>query len=132
MAERLEQERMNMEKEDLYEKSKDSKGRWRNRTVAFRVSQREWEMIDGMVSLSGLQKQDYILRKLMDWEVTIQGSSRIYKALKVQMDKIYQELKRLETGERPDEDLLTTLQMVALTLNGMKEESQHAEIRKCF
>ena len=85
-----------------------------------------------MVSLSGLQKQDYILRKLMDWEVTIQGSSRIYKALKVQMDKIYQELKRLETGERPDEDLLTTLQMVALILNGMKEESQHAEIRKCF
>ena len=59
------------------QKSKDSKGRWRNRTVAFRVSQREWEMIDGMVSLSGLQKQDYILRKLMDWEVTIQGSSRI-------------------------------------------------------
>ena len=114
------------------QKSKDSKGRWRNRTVAFRVSQREWEMIDGMVSLSGLQKQDYILRKLMDWEVTIQGSSRIYKALKVQMDKIYQELKRLETGERPDEDLLTTLQMVALTLNGMKEESQHVEIRKCF
>ena len=114
------------------QKSKDSKGRWRNRTVAFRVSQRECEMIDCMVSLSGLQKQDYILRKLMDWEVTIQGSSRIYKALKVQMDKIYQELKRLETGERPDEDLLTTLQMVALTLNGMKEESQHAEIRKCF
>ena len=72
------------------QKSKDSKGRWRNRTVAFRVSQREWEMIDGMVSLSGLQKQDYILRKLMDWEVTIQGSSRIYKALKLQMDKIYQ------------------------------------------
>ena len=95
------------------QKSKDSKGRWRNRTVAFRVSQREWEMIDGMVSLSGLQKQDYIL-------------------MKVQMDKIYQELKRLETGERPDEDLLTTLQMVALTLNGMKEKSQHAEIRKCF
>ena len=114
------------------QKSKDSKGRWRNRTVAFRVSQREWEMIDCMVSLSGLQKQDYILRKLMDWEVTIQGGSRIYKALKVQMDKIYQELKRLENGERADEDLLTTLQIVALTLSGMKEESQHAEIRKCF
>ena len=44
----------------------------------------------------------------------------------------HQELKRLETGESPDEDLLKTLQMVALTLNGMKEESQHAEIRKCF
>lgn len=33
------------------QKSKDSKGRWRNRTVAFRVSQREWEMIDGMVPM---------------------------------------------------------------------------------
>ena len=48
------------------------------------------------------------------------------------MDKIYQELKRLETGESPDEDLLTTLQMAALTLNGMKEESQHVAISKCF
>ena len=54
------------------ERTLDAKGRWRNRTVGFRVSEEEAKMIDCMVALSGLTKQEYILRKLMDWEVTVQ------------------------------------------------------------
>ena len=46
------------------------------------VSEEEAKMIDHMVALSGLTKQEYILRKLMDWEVTVQGNPRVYKALK--------------------------------------------------
>ena len=53
------------------ERTLDAKGRWRNRTVGFRVSEEEAKMIDHMVALSGLTKQEYILRKLMDWEVLI-------------------------------------------------------------
>ena len=34
------------------------------------------KLIDRMVALSGLTKQEYILRKLMDWEVTVQGNSK--------------------------------------------------------
>ena len=64
------------------ERTLDAKGRWRNRTVGFRVSEEEAKMIDRMVALSGLTKQEYILRKLMDWEVTVQGNPRVYKALK--------------------------------------------------
>ena len=78
------------------ERTLDAKGRWRNRTVGFRVSEEEAKMIDCMVALSGLTKQEYILRKLMDWEVTVQGNPRVYKALKNQMQQIYGELKRLE------------------------------------
>ena len=78
------------------ERTLDAKGRWRNRTVGFRVSEEEAKMIDHMVALSGLTKQEYILRKLMDWEVTVQGNPRVYKALKNQMQQIYGELKRLE------------------------------------
>lgn len=48
------------------ERTLDAKGRWRNRTVGFRVSEEEAKMIDHMVALSGLTKQEYILRKLMD------------------------------------------------------------------
>lgn len=36
----------------------DHQGRWRHKTVAFRVSQEESEQIDRMVRLSGLTKQD--------------------------------------------------------------------------
>ena len=109
------------------ERTLDVKGRWRNRTVGFRVSEEEAKMIDCMVALSGLTKQEYILRKLMDWEVTVQGNPRVYKALKNQMQQIYGELKRLEMCSEENEELLQTIQMVAVTLNGMKEETHHVE-----
>lgn len=64
------------------ERTLDAKGRWRNRTVGFRVSEEEAKMIDCMVALSGLTKQEYIVSKLMEWEVTVQGNPRVYKALK--------------------------------------------------
>lgn len=109
------------------EKSLDAKGRWRNKMVGFRVSKEEAEMIDRMVALSGLSKQEYILKKLMNWEITVQGNPRVYKALKNQMEQIYEELKRLELCSEENEELLQTIQMVAVTLNGMKEEPQHVE-----
>ena len=109
------------------ERTLDTKGRWRNRTVGFRVSEEESQMIDRMVALSGLTKQEYILRKLMGWEVTVQGNPRVYKALKNQMQQILDELKRLEKCSEENEELLQTIQMVAVTLNRMKEEPQHVE-----
>ena len=102
------------------ERTLDAKGRWRNRTVGFRVSEEEAKMIDRMVALSGLTKQEYILRKLMNWEVTVQGNPRVYKALKNQMQQIYEELKRLEMCSEENEELLQTIQMVAVTLNGIR------------
>ena len=109
------------------ERTLDTKGRWRNRTVGFRVSEEESQMIDRMVALSGLTKQEYILRKLMGWEVTVQGNPRVYKALKNQMQQILDELKRLGKCSEENEELLQTIQMVAVTLNGMKEEPQYVE-----
>ena len=47
------------------EKSLDSHGRWRQKIVAFRVSDEEAKIIDNKVALSGLTKQDYILRRLV-------------------------------------------------------------------
>ncbi len=74
----------------------DCKGRWRSKTVAFRVSPEEAAQIDVCVRLSGLTKQDYITRRLMCREIVVQGNTRVYKALRNQMQEIYEELKRLE------------------------------------
>ena len=78
------------------DKNLDYKGRWRNKTVAFRVSEEEAKLIDTQVALSGLTKQDYIIRRLQCRDVVVQGSPRVYKALRNQMADIYEELKRLE------------------------------------
>lgn len=104
-------------------KSLDSKGRWRNRLVGFRVSEEEAEMINRMVALSGLTKQDYILRKLLNWQVVVQGNPKVYKALKKELNCVLDELKRLEVCSGQNEELLQIIQIISLTLNDMNEEA---------
>lgn len=102
----------------------DYKGRWRNRTVAFHVSDEEAKMLNDLVALSGLTKQDYIIRRLLCREVVVQGNPRVYKALKNQMAAIYEELKRLEIYSADNDELLYTLQVIAITLDGLKGEDE--------
>ena len=93
------------------EKKLDHNGRWRNRIVAFRVSDEEAKLLNDLVALSGLTKQDYILRRLLCRDVVVQGNPRVYKALKNQMAAIYEELKRLESIDSDNDELLYTLQV---------------------
>lgn len=104
------------------EKSLDAKGRWRNRNVGFRVSEEEAKLLDNLVELSGLAKQDYILRRLLNREVVVQGNPKVFKALKHQMTQIYEELKRLEAVSDDNEELLIVVEMVATIMKGMVNE----------
>ena len=104
------------------EKSLDAKGRWRNRNVGFRVSEEEAKLLDNLVELSGLAKQDYILRRLLNREVVVQGNPKVFKALKNQMTQIYEELKRLESVSDDNEELLFVVEMVATIMKGMVNE----------
>lgn len=104
------------------EKNLDNKGRWRNRTVGFRVSEEEAKLLDDLVELSGLAKQDYILRRLLNREVVVQGNPKVFKALKHQMTRIYEELKRLESVSDDNEELLIAVEMVATIMKGMVNE----------
>lgn len=106
------------------DKNLDYKGRWRNKTVAFRVSEEEAKLIDKCVALSGLTKQDYIIRRLQCRDVVVQGNPRVYKALRNQMADIYEELKRLESCSEANDELLYTIQLIAETMNGLRGESE--------
>jgi len=63
-------------------KNRDEHNRWRNKTVAFRVSPEEDAQIERYVQLSGLTKQDYITRRLTHKDVVVQGNLRVFKALR--------------------------------------------------
>ena len=106
------------------ERTLDYKGRWRNHTVAFRVSDEEAKLLNDLVALSGLTKQAYITRRLLCRDVVVQGNPRVYKALKNQMAAIYEELKRLEALSPDNDELLYTLQVIAITLDGLKGEDE--------
>ena len=79
-------------------KNLDNHNRWRSKTIAFRVSPEENEQIEIAVRLSGLTKQDYITRRLLDRAVVVQGNPRVYKALRDQLAAVLEELRLIEAG----------------------------------
>ena len=104
-------------------KNQDNINRRRRKVIAFRVLPEEERMIDTAVRLSGLTKQDYITRKLLDRDVVVQGNPRVYKALRNQLYNVLEELRRIEAGSEVDDELLDVIKMIATIMDGMKEES---------
>ena len=105
-------------------KNLDKQGRWRNKTVSFRMSKEEVILLDNLVSLSGLTKQDYIIKRLLCRDVVVVGNTKIYKALKNHIEQIFTELKRLSNTQEIDDVTLSTIQFINQILQGMKEENQ--------
>lgn len=108
-------------------KNRDNHNRWRNKTVAFRVSPEEDTQIETFVKLSGLTKQDYITRRLTYKDVVVQGNPRVYKALRDQLAAVLDELRRIEAGDSVNDELLDVIEMIAVITDGMKEENAYGE-----
>ena len=106
------------------EKKLDAKGRWRNKTTSFMMSPEEREDLDTRVRLSGLTKQEYMVRRLLERDIVVQPSSQIFKALRDQMTGILEELKRIESGANVDDEFLATIKIVAQTYNGFEEKKK--------
>ena len=106
----------------MSKKNYDNHNRWRNKTVAFRVSAEEYLQLETMVKLTGLTKQDYLIRRLLERDVVVQGNPRVYKALRDQLAAVLEELRRIEAGPGVNDDLLDTIQMIATIMNGMQED----------
>ena len=104
-------------------KNRDEHNRWRNKTVAFRVSPEEDEQIETAVRLTGLTKQDYIIRRLLCRDVMVQGNPRVYKALRNQLPAVLEDLQRIEAGSKVDDELMDTIDMIAAIMDGMKDET---------
>lgn len=103
-------------------KNLDRHNRWRNITVAFRVSPEEDAQIETAVRLSGLTKQDYITRRLLCREVVVQGNPRVYKALRNELAAVLAELQRIEAGAGVDEELMDNIELIAAIIDGMRED----------
>lgn len=104
-------------------KNRDNHNRWRNKTVAFRVSPEEDVQLEIAVKLTGLTKQDYITRRLLCKDVVVQGNPRVYKALRNQLAAVLDELRRVEAGSKVDDELMDTINMIATIMGGMKDET---------
>ena len=100
-------------------KSLDPKGRFRGKIVSFRCSEEENAALDVAVQLSGLTKQDYIISRVLQRDIVVQPTPRVYKALKDRLELVLAELKKSEEAAT-NSDLLETINLIAVTLNGIK------------
>ena len=108
-------------------KNRDNKNRWRNITVGFRVSPEENELINKAVALSGLPKQEACHRRCLNQDVVVQGNPRVYKALKLELDSVLTELKRIEAGNSVDEELMNVIELISIILGGLKGEDENGK-----
>lgn len=102
-------------------KNVDSKGRWRNVTVAFRVTPQEKIQIERLVNLCGMTKQDYIIARLLERDVIVKGNPRVFKALRDALGEVLCELRRIKAGEETEDELLDTIRMIAKIMEGMSD-----------
>ena len=103
-------------------KNLDAHKRFRSITVGFRVSPEENEQINKAVALSGLPKQQYCYRRCLNRDIVVQGTPRVYKALKTQLAAVLDELKRIENGADISDELHETIRLITVTMDGMKGE----------
>ncbi len=101
-------------------KKLDKQGRWRNKTVSFRVSPEEDKQIETVVKLSGLSKQDFIICCLQKRKIGVIGNPKVYKALKNELKDVLNELSRIEAGNKVSQNLLDTINLITITMQGMR------------
>ena len=101
-------------------KSTDRHNRWRSKTVSFRMSPEEAVLLDTNVRLSGLSKQEYLIKRVLQQSIVVQGNPRVYKALRNELAAVLDELRRIEAGSAVSDDLLDVIEQINTTMDGMK------------
>lgn len=104
-------------------KNLDKYKRWRSHTISFRMSPEESCQLNIAVKLSGQTKQDYICNRCLNRSIVVQGNPRVYKALKDQLGEVLRELNRITSAEKITPELKETIDLIAVTLDGMKGDT---------
>ena len=107
----------------MSEKNRDDKNRWRNVTIAFRMSPEENEELNNRVKLSGFRtKQDYIIQSVLHQKVVATGNPLMLVQFRKNLQQIERELERIEKASDMDGALLTPIRSMLEILEGFKEQ----------
>ncbi len=71
-----------------------NEARVRSKTMAFRCTPEEYELIGRMAGVCGMSKQEYIMAKLTDTEIVVTSSPRTRKAIREWIDSLSESLQR--------------------------------------
>lgn len=101
------------EREKLPEKKKPiESNRLRNKTVAFRLTPEEYDLLNNLVESSGLVKQDYILQALLKHQIVYQGSPKMADGLQKHLTSIMRKLKKKDFNNTLNKEDLIYLEKI--------------------
>ena len=86
-------------------RNNDNKGRFRSVTIGFRVSPEEAYALDLKVNTSGMTKQDYCTKTVLDEEITAHPNIRVQTYICRYLTELTEQLKRLESIEKNNDVL---------------------------
>ncbi len=98
-------------------KNVDSKNRLRSVVVGFRMSPEEAELLNSLVKVSGLNKQDYLINRALQQDVIINGNPKVYIGLKKELIALYNEFQRLNDCSQISDEQLILLKQIMKILN---------------
>lgn len=87
--------------------------RKKSKTISFWVTPAQAAEIDEMAEISGLTKQDYLTRRMLDQQVIIVPSSRVVKNLKEKSERIAHKLESIVDASQLGDMLLDKLRWLA-------------------
>lgn len=90
----------------------ENSARKRSKTMAFRCTPEEHELICEMAAWSGMNRQDYIVAKLTDTQVEVRPSVSVQKALKDSMAELTKEVHLAASYGELSESLQQRVELV--------------------
>lgn len=98
---------------------KEEKNRKRSLIVNFRMSPEERKGLDERIYLSGLKKQDYMIRSVLHQRIVVVGNQRMFEKFVAELEKIRTELKRINENSEMKVDMLIPLRTICEILEGL-------------
>ena len=106
----------------MSEKNRDDKNRWRNVTVAFRMSPEENEELTQRVKMCGYRtRQEYIIQSVLHQKIVATGNPLMLVSFRQNLQHIEAELERLQNAGDMDAELLTPIRTMLEILEAFRE-----------
>ncbi|CBL04988.1 plasmid mobilization protein [Gordonibacter pamelaeae] len=100
----------------------ENSARKRSKTMAFRCTPEERNLICEMAAWSGMSRQDYIIAKLTDTQVEVRPSVSVQKALKDSMAELAKEVRLAASYGELSESLQQRIELVMRFFLALGEE----------
>ena len=106
-------------------KNLDRKGRLRNKTVAFRMSEEESRELDHRWRLCGFRtKQDYLIQAALYCEVKAYGMPMMFVQFRKDLQRIEMELTRIDSYGDLDEELMAPIHTMLEILEAFERKGE--------